>query len=91
MKRRPRKWVARIQTSSLVVPPGTFTSEDPNAIARAVKVAAERGPSRRAAPYASAMSYLCFYLNRGGGTLSVKRRRTVERAKKELRRLFERG
>lgn len=89
-KKRPRKWSARVVSDSLKVPAGTFTSGDSRAIAIAVKTAAEASQHRRAPPYASAMSYLCFYLNRGGRNLPRARRRVVERAKTELRALFAR-
>lgn len=78
-------------SDSLEVPTGTFTSKDPKAIAEAVKTAAEKSLARRSEPYASAMSYLCFYLNRGGRSLPPKRRRVIEKAKTELRALFGRG
>jgi hypothetical protein len=87
-KRKPRKWSARVVSDSLELPVGTFATGDPKSIALAVKTAAEQSRRRRSDPYASAMSYLCFYLNRGGRSLSKERRRTVERAKTELRRLF---
>ncbi len=89
-KRKPRKWSARVVSDSLKVPVGTFSTGDSHAIAVAVKTAAEESRNRRAAPYASAMSYLCFYLNRGGSNLPRERRRVVERAKTELRALFHR-
>jgi hypothetical protein len=86
-----RRWSAAIVSDSLKVPAGTFGSSDPRAIALAVKTAAEQSQHRKSEPYASAMSYLCFYLNRGGKSLAPKRRRVVERAKKELRALFGRA
>ncbi len=89
-KRKARKWSARVVSDSLKVPMGTFSSGDPRSIARAVKTAAEQSNQRRSEPYASAMSYLCFYLNRGGRNLPLERRRIVERAKTELRALFKR-
>jgi hypothetical protein len=87
-KQKVRKWSARVVSDSLKVPAGTFRSGDARSIALAVKTAAEQSEHRRAPPFASAMSYLCFYLNRGGRNLPAKRRRTVERAKRELRALF---
>jgi hypothetical protein len=89
-KAKPRKWSARVVSDSLKVPAGTFSTGDAQSIALAVKTAAEQSGDRRAPPYASAMSYLCFYLNRGGRNLPPARRRVVERAKQELRVLFER-
>lgn len=89
-KRKPKKWSAKVVSDSLRIPTGTFASGDARSIALAVKSAAEQSEHRRATPYASAMSYLCFYLNRGGRSLPKERRRTVERAKTELRSLFAR-
>lgn len=89
-KPKPRKWSARVVSDSLKVPVGTFSTGDPRSIALAVKAAAEQSDQRRAQPFASAMSYLCFYLNRGGRNLPQKHRRVVERAKVELRTLFKR-
>jgi len=37
------------------------------------------------------MSMLTFYLNRGGRNLDASRRRVLERAKDELRRLYDRA
>ena len=87
MKKKVR-WSASVVSDSLKVPTGTFTSTNPREIAEAVKAAAEKGSHK---PYASAMSYLCFYLNRGGSSLAPKHRRVVEKAKRELRTLFGRG
>lgn len=87
-KSKPRKWSAGVVSDSLDVPQGTFLEKDPRVIALAVKEAAEKSERRRAEPYASAMSYLSFYLNRGGRTLSSERRKTIARAKDELRALY---
>ena len=50
---------------------------------------------RRAKPapsaFRSAMSMLTFYQNRAGRTLSKTRKRTLEEAKEELRRIFGRS
>lgn len=84
-KKKIRHWSASVVSDSLEVPSGTFASANPRQIAEAVKAAAEKGSLK---PYASAMSYLCFYLNRGGRALAPKHRRVVEKAKTELRTLF---
>ena len=87
-KSKVRRWSSAVVSDSLRVPPGTFANKDPRAIAQAVKMAAEKSLARKSEPYASAMSYLCFYLNRGGRTLAPKQRRVIEKAKTELRALF---
>jgi hypothetical protein len=67
---------------------GIFTNDDPKAIARSLKRSAERSRRRKAEPFRSAMSMLNFYINRGGKNLSAKQKRTLERAKDELRIAF---
>jgi hypothetical protein len=49
------------------------------------------GRRRKGTPYQSAMSMLNFYLNRAGRRLPVLQKRVLERAKGELRKLFERS
>ena len=65
-----------------------FTLTTPEAIARSLKRSAEASARRKGTPYQSAMSMLNFYVNRAGRNLSGERRRALERAKVELRKLF---
>jgi hypothetical protein len=53
-----------------------------------LKRSADRSKRRKSEPYRSAMSMLTFYINRAGRNMSAGRRRTLERAKVELRRLY---
>jgi hypothetical protein len=62
--------------------------KDPKRIAASLKRSAERSRRRKAEPYRSALSMLVFYINRAGKKLPASRRRTLERAKSELRRQF---
>ena len=66
-----------------------FTRE-PRQIALSLKRSAERSRRRKAEPFRSAMSMLNFYINRSGRNLGAARRRKLEAAKNELRRLFKR-
>jgi hypothetical protein len=68
-----------------------FTWSDPKRIARSLKRSAERSRRRKSDPYRSAMSMLVFYVNRAGKKLGASRRRTLERAKVELRRALGRA
>ncbi len=43
---------------------------------------------RKAAPFASAMSMLNFYINRAGKNLDFKQKQVLEQAKPELRKVF---
>ncbi|HLK10724.1 MAG TPA: DUF3175 domain-containing protein [Candidatus Binatia bacterium] len=85
-----RRWSRAVteRSNALDLEPGVFTWDDPRRIARSLKRAAEASTRRKAEPYRSAMSMLTFYVNRAGHGLAPDRRRILERAKDELRRLF---
>jgi len=68
---------------------GVFTWEDPKKIAASLKQSAEDSTRRKAMPFQSAMSMLNFYINRAGKNLSSDRRKILEKAKIELRKLFQ--
>ena len=85
-----RRWSARVtrESDALDLQGGVFKLRDPKRIAASLKRSAERSHRRKANPYRSALSMLTFYINRGGRNLSASRKRTLERAKDELRKLF---
>ncbi len=89
-KVNPRRWSARVMKTSnaLDLEPGVFTQRSARTIAASLKRSALASRRRKAAPYQSAMSMLNFHINRSGRALSPERRRVLERAKIELRRLF---
>jgi hypothetical protein len=88
-----RYWSARVarESDALDLESGVFKKSDPAAIARSLKRSAERSKRRKSEPYRSAMSMLTFYVNRAGEQLGARRRRVLERAKDELRKLFGRA
>jgi putative cell wall-binding protein len=88
-----RRWSARVTRTSdaLTLDRGVFTWKDPRRIARSLKRSAMRSRHRKADPYRSALSMLTFYLNRAGKNLPADRRRTLQRAKGELRKAFGRA
>jgi hypothetical protein len=88
--RKMGRWSQRVtrESNALDLDPGVFAERDPRRIARSLKRSAERSTRRKSGPYRSAMSMLTFYVNRAGRTLPASRRRTLERAKRELRRLY---
>jgi Protein of unknown function (DUF3175) len=88
-----RKWSAKVTRDShaLALDKGVFTLKSPRAIARSLKRSAERSHARKSAPQRSALSMLTFYINRAGAGLSATRRKTLEAAKGELRKLFGKG
>jgi hypothetical protein len=65
-----------------------FRYRDPRRIAASLKRSADASKRRKGTPYQSAMSMLTFYANRAGRNLGAERRRILERAKVELRKLF---
>jgi hypothetical protein len=65
-----------------------FTWSDPKRIAASLKRSAESSKRRKASPLQSAMSMLNFYINRAGTGLTAKQKRTLMKAKDELRNLF---
>lgn len=85
-----RKWSQRVTTGSdaLDLEPGVFSARDPKAIALSLKRSADRSRRRKSGAFRSAMSMLTFYVNRGGRNLAPSRKRILERAKTELRRLY---
>ena len=85
-----KKWSARAtrESHALTLDKGVFSRRSAGAIARSLKRSAEHSRARKSSPYRSAMSMLTFYINRGGKGLSAGRRKTLESAKGELRRLF---
>lgn len=68
---------------------GVFTWNDPKKIAASLKRSAENSLRRKANPFQSAMSMLNFYINRAGKNLPSQRKKILEQAKIELRKLFE--
>jgi len=63
----------------------------PRAIARSLARSAEASGRRKSAPFRSAMSMLTFYVNRAGKKLSARDRKTLTRAKEELRKIYGRA
>ena len=86
----PRRWSARVtrESNALDLEQGVFTWSDPKRIAASLKRSAELSRRRKADPYRSALSMLIFYINRAGKNLPADRRRTLQRAKVELRKQF---
>jgi len=88
----PRNWSRDVteHSNALDLEEDVFTRDDPASIARSLKRSAEHSSRRKSSQYRSAMSMLTFYINRAGDKLPERRRRKLEAAKDELRRLFDR-
>ena len=83
-----RRWSREVteHSDALTLDKGVFSKRDPKAIAASLKRSAERSRRRKADPFRSALSMLTFYINRAGKNLPASRKRTLMRAKDELRR-----
>ena len=84
-----RKWShdVTVRSNALDLEPDVFKGSA-REVASSLKRSAEHSTRRKASPYRSALSMLTFYINRAGSNLSAPRKRTLERAKRELRKLF---
>lgn len=89
-RRGTRYWSGRVtrESDALDLEGGVFKGRDPKRIAASLKRSAERSQRRKSDPYRSAISMLTFFINRAGRNLPASRRRTLEKAKTELRRQF---
>ena len=87
-----KKWSKHVTENSdaMDLEEGVFKSDDPKKIAASLKHSAESSHRRKSGPYRSAMSMLTFYINRAGDQLTKKQKATLERAKDELRKDFDR-
>lgn len=92
-RKTKKKWSARVtrESDALDLKKGVFSQRSPRKIASSLKRSAGHSRRRKSDPYRSAMSMLTFYINRGGKNLPASRKRTLEKAKDELRDLFGKG
>jgi hypothetical protein len=84
-----KRWSAKVThgSNALDLESKVFT-KSPKEIASSLKRSAERSKRRKGTPYQSAMSMLNFYINRAGKNLSSTKKRKLESAKGQLRKVF---
>jgi hypothetical protein len=89
-KRKARRWSARVtrESDALDLEDSVFKKRSAHDIALSLKRSADRSKRRKSSPYRSAMSMLVFYINRAGRGLPASRKRILENAKDELRKLY---
>jgi Protein of unknown function (DUF3175) len=87
-----RKWSARVMRDSdaLDLEKGVFKARSARQVALSLKRSAEASHRRKSEPFRSAMSMLNFEINRAGKNLPAGRKRVLNQAKVELRKLFHR-
>lgn len=90
MEGKKKCWSGEVTRNSfaLDLEEGVFTWNDPRKIALSLKRSAMLSERRKAAPFQSAMSMLNFFINRAGKNLKSEKRKILEQAKIELRKLF---
>ncbi len=90
MSQKTEKWSNEVTEHDhpFALPPGTFKSGDPDAIAAALQHSAEDPRRTTQDAYRTAMSMLDFYINRAGDNLSGGDRVALEKAKIALRKRF---
>jgi hypothetical protein len=97
-RRRPQKsstsekWSKRVakHSDAMDLAEGVFKLKSPGAIARSLKKSSAASSRRKSTPFRSAMSMLNFEINRAGSNLTEERRRVLNAAKSELRKVFDR-
>ena len=91
-KATAKKWSKHVNETSnaLDLEPNIFKSGSAKKIAASLKASAEKSKRKKAGPFQSAMIMLNFYENRGGKDLSAQRKKVLENAKTELRKLYSR-
>jgi hypothetical protein len=89
-KSTKKRWSKKVTETSdaMTLEDGVF-KKTPRAIALSIKRSAERSTRRKSSPFRSGMSMLTFYENRAGKNLSATRKAKIERAKDELRALYD--
>ena len=89
-KKRTKYWSGYVTKNSMALDleEGVFTWNNPRKIAESLKRSAEASLRRKGTPFQSAMSMLNFYINRAGKNLKPDRKRILEQAKIELRKVF---
>lgn len=90
MKIKKKYWSGDVTKHSIALDleEGVFTFDDPKKIAASLKLSADVSTRRKAKPFQSTMSMLNFYINRAGKNLIAERKKVLEQAKIELRKLF---
>jgi len=90
---KKKYWSARVtkESNALDLERGVFAKPNARSIALSLKRSAEISGRKKSEPFRSAMSMLNFYINRAGKNLPARRKKVLNQAKDELRRLYHRA
>jgi hypothetical protein len=86
------KWSAGVtrRSDAMDLESGVFKKDSARQIALSLKRSVESSNRRKSPPFQSAMSMLNFEINRAGKNLTAQRRKLLNQAKIELRKVFDR-
>ncbi len=89
-KSKNKYWSGEVteKSNALDLEYGVFTWDNPKKIALSLKQSAEESARKKGTPFQSAMSMLNFYINRAGRNLNPQRKKILNQAKEELRKVF---
>lgn len=93
MVKKTKYWSGKVtkKSNALDLEAGVFIWENPKRIARSLKKSAEESTRRKGTEYQSAMSMLNFYINRAGKNLKPSRKKVLNQAKEELRKILKKS
>lgn len=88
--KKKKKWSGKVtkESHAMDLESDVFKKKSARQIAQSLKRSSEKSKNRKSSPFRSAMSMLNFFINRAGKNLSATRRKTLDQAKGELRRLY---
>ncbi|HTI10507.1 MAG TPA: DUF3175 domain-containing protein [Puia sp.] len=87
------RWSADVtkHSNALDLKKGVFTLDSPKKIAQSLEKSAEDSDRKKGSAHQSAMSMLNFYINRAGKNLPATRKKTLVKAKEELKAMNAKG
>jgi hypothetical protein len=85
-----KKWSGSVTKNSnaLDLEPKVFNKSSAKEIATSLKRSAAQSTRKKGTPYQSAMSMLNFYINRAGKNLSPTKKKRLQSAKAQLKKVF---
>lgn len=85
-----KRWSKKVNETShaMNLEQGVFKLKSAKAIAQSISKSAKESHNLKSSPFKSAMSMLNFYINRAGKNLADSRKKIIEHAKNELRKIY---
>jgi len=89
LKKQKRKWFRKVQPRSdaLDLQSGVFKEKSPRKMAASVLKSVKKSRRKKGSTLSSGISMMTYYVNRGGSKLPASRKKTIQAAKAEYRKL----